>query len=342
MRSNIMKLSHGEVGRDDRDEEDRDMAGVGGIRYQVLAVGLLTVLGMVACSQTPSETGDTTLTVASSITTSIPVGGSERVYLGIVRVPEAGIADPLGDLRRIQEAAPVPVPPVVSEVAKVACYDGLWRYVFEGLEPAWVWVIAGPDPDLVTEALDLVGAQNVNIIETVSLCDGHPTSVSTPTAQTSTTLTDTLAGSVLRGAGSSQLDQLGYQLGNALHGVDGRNVVGWGETSRGVQEASFIYDNQDGRSYEVWILFNPPDPRSLVFQFEAASLQLLRSEASDVGPITLYEAKPASSSVLAGQAMVLVCDDQIQLRTESYLSPQDARDELLAITALLDCAAAFD
>ncbi len=312
------------------------MADVGVIRFRTLAVALMAVL-LTACNQTSSETGETPLTVASSTSTSTTAAG-ETVYLGIVRGPEGGIADPLGDLRRIQEAAPVPVPPVVSAVVEVACYDELWRYLPEGLDPAWVWVVVGPDSDLVAQALDLAGAQNEPIIETIDLCAGQSSSGA---STGSTTIPDSEQ-TVLQGAGPSRLDQLGYQLGNALHGVDRRHVLGWGETSLDVEEATFLYDNVDGRSYEVWILFNPPDRRSLVFQFETDSLDLIEIAPSEVGAITMYGAKPDSKSVLAGQATVLVCQDRVQLRVESFVSPEDARDELIAITALVDCAAAFD
>ncbi len=140
---------------------------------------------------------------------------------------------------------------------------------------------------------------------------------------------------------STPLWKFAEHLAIAMDGIDGRDGVGPGETTDFVEEAALVYRRSESRElYGVWLFFNPPDERGVFFSGDP--LVEVATEDSVVGPVVFYKARAGSESVSPAAAMVLVCDDTVQLWVLSSTSPVDARDEAIAVAGYVDCASMLD
>ncbi len=175
----------------------------------------------------------------------------------------------------------------------------------------------------------------VSVVSTSSSTTGAP---STSTLSTVTTepvdIGDTSeVSSRFRWLPSTPLWKFAEHLAIAMDGIDGRDGVGPGETTDFVEEAAFGYRGDS--LYDVWLFFNSPDEGSTFFSGEP--LIEVATEDSVVGPVVFYKARAGSESISPAAAMVLVCDDTVQLWVLGSTSPVDVRDEVIAVASFVDC-----
>ena len=172
----------------------------------------------------------------------------------------------------------------------------------------------------------------VSVVSTSTTTTDAPSTSTTETTEP-TDMIDNGESVLGSGAPSTPLWKLAHQVANAMDGIDGRDVEGQGETTNFVEEAAFVYRGDS--LYGVWFFFNPPDERGVFFSGDP--LVEVATEDSVVGPVVFYKARAGSESIAPAAAMVLVCDDTVQLWVLSSTSPVDARDEAIAVAGYVDC-----